>query len=350
MKLGITMPSRTAALPRIHEYAGRAEEAGFDSVWTYEVYRSPFAMLYGSAQVTSSIALGTGLAAAFPRSPFEAANAAADVDEISGGRLTLGIGTGVPEFLQAFHSVKYERPVGRLREYVECLRRSWAYLAGEKVDNYEGQTYSFTAPPFNPWGLREMPRPHIPILLAAMRPQLLSLAGQLADGWIGYLATPKFLEERVIPGLEKGCQKAGRDISELDIAADVICCPHPDREVAIRRAKLHVGFYVTHPVSDVVAELHGVEDHIATVRRNLMTRGLDGLADTPDELVELFAIAGTPEECRQQLEPYSVLPHVVLHTPYVPPFTAEESDDCFRQIVDTFRRDEPDRGTSDERL
>jgi alkanesulfonate monooxygenase SsuD/methylene tetrahydromethanopterin reductase-like flavin-dependent oxidoreductase (luciferase family) len=223
---------------------------------------------------------------------------------------------------------------------VECLRRSWAYLAGEQVEPYQGKTYSFSPPPINPWGLRELARPRIPVLLAAMRPQLLSLCGEIADGWIGYLATPRFVEEKVIPGIERGCRKAGRDIDQLDIAADVICCPHPDRGEALRRAKLHVGFYVAHPVSDVVAELHGVQDDVNALRGEMMQKGLAAFADTPESLVELFSIYGTPEECRHQLERYTALPHVVLHTPYVPPFTAEESDDCYHQIVDTFRQDQ----------
>lgn len=174
--------------------------------------------------------------------------------------------------------------------------------------------------------------------MAAMRPQLLSLCGQLGDGWIGYLATPKFVEEKVLPGIEKGCQKAGRDISEMDISADVICTPHPDRDVAMDRAKRHVGFYVAHPVSDVVAELHGVQDEVNALRGLMMEKGLEAFAETPESLVEVFAIAGTPEECKQQLAAYEVLPHVCLHTPYIPPFTAEESDDCYQQIISAFGR------------
>jgi len=336
MKIGITMPSRTADLDRIPGYARAAEEAGFDSAWTYELYRNPFAILGDCGAATESIALGTGLAAAFARSPFEAANAAADVDERSGGRAIVGLGTGVGEFLEAFHSTNFERIVGRFREYVECMRRSFAYLAGEDVEPYEGKTYSIKPPPLNPWGLRPMVRPQIPILMAAMRPQMLSLCGQLGDGWIGYLATPRFVEELVLPNIEKGCLKAGRDIADLDVTAEVICCPHPDRDEALRRAKLHVGFYVAHPVSDVVAELHGVQDDINALRADMAQRGLDAFEDTPESLVELFAIAGTPEECRQQLDQYRALPHVVLHTPYVPPFTAEESEDCYHQIIDAF--------------
>jgi probable F420-dependent oxidoreductase len=336
MKLGITMPSRIGPMDKIPEYARVAEDASFDSVWTYEVYRNPFCMLSTAALSTSKIELGTGLAAAFSRSPFEAANAAADVDELSGGRMTLGLGTGVPEFLKAFHSTDYDRPAKRMREYVECLRRSWSYLADEAVESYEGEIYRFDPPPTTPGGRREMPRPQVDLHIAAMRPMLLSICGQLGDGWIGYLATPRFMEEVVLPNIERGCNKVGKDIAKMDIAADVICTPHPDRDVAMRRARLHVGFYVSHPVSDVVAEVHGVQDEIADVRRLLGEKGLAGLTETPDSLVELFAIAGTPDECRQQLEQYAALPHVVLHTPYIPPFSVEECDDCYHQIVDAF--------------
>jgi len=336
--LGITMPSLFGPMSNIAQYAGRAEAAGFDSAWTYEVYRNPFCILSTAASASSTVQLGTGLAAAFSRSPFELANAAADVDELSGGRMRLGLGTGVPEFLKAFHSTGYERPVRRMREYVECVRRSWVYLSGEEVQPYEGEIYSFQPPPMNPWGRREMGRTDIPILVAAMRPQLLALAGEIGDGWIGYLATPRFIAESVMPGIEVGCRKVGKDIDTMDIAADVICTPHPDRDVAMRRARLHVGFYVAHPVSDVVAELHGVQDDVAALRGLMLEKGLAAFEETPDSLVELFAIAGTPEECRQQLDEYRDVPHVVLHTPYIPPFTAEESEDCFQQIIDTFAR------------
>jgi probable F420-dependent oxidoreductase len=338
LKLGITMPSRTAPLARIPDYARMADEAGFDSVWTYELYRNPFAMLCTSALTTSNAQLCTGLATAFNRSPFEAANAAADVDELSGGRMKLGLGTGVPEFLEAFHSTDFKTPIKRLSEYVEVLRRSWAYLAGEEVEAFNGKYYQFAAPPINPWGLRDMVRPQIPILVAGMRPQLLKLCGAKADGWIGYLWTQKFFEQVVLPNITEGARSAGRDPDALDLACEIICCVHPDRDVALARAKKHVGFYVAHPVSDVVAEIEGVQDLVNGLRMSMMQKGLAAFEDTPEELVELFSITGTPEECRQKLDNYKELPHLALHTSYVPPFTAEESEDCYLQIVDAFKR------------
>lgn len=336
MRIGVTMPTRTAPLEKVPEYARLADEAGFDSVWSYELYRNPFAMLCTSALTTSRATLGTGLAAAFPRSPFELANAAADVDELSNGRMLLGLGIGVPEFLEAFHSTDAKRAVGRVREYIDVLRLSWTYLHAGEAEAYEGEHYRFTPPPLNPWGVRTVARPRIPIYLAAMRPQLLALTGQKADGWVGYLATPRFVEERVIPGIAVGAEKAGRDVADIDLACEVICSVSPDRDVAMRRARIHVGFYVAHPVSDVVVQLHGLEEEQGRIRQAFMTEGLAGLEKTDDRLVEAFSISGTPEEARQKLDDYEAIPHLVLHTPYVPPLTAEESEDAYRNIVSAF--------------
>jgi alkanesulfonate monooxygenase SsuD/methylene tetrahydromethanopterin reductase-like flavin-dependent oxidoreductase (luciferase family) len=336
MRIGITMPTRTAPLERIPEYARLADEAGFASIWSYELYRNPFTLLALAATTSRRATLATGLTGAFPRSPFECANGAADVDELTGGRMLLGLGTGVPEFLEAFHSTDARQMVGRMREYIDVLRLSWQYLAHGEAASFEGEHYRFVPPPLNPWGVRAGGRDRIPIYLAAMRPKLLALTGEKADGWIGYLATPRFLERQVIPAIAAGAEAAGRDPGEVELAAEIICCVSPDRDVALRRARIHVGFYVAHPVSDVVAAEHGLEADVAAVRQALMTEGFAGLEKTSDRLVEAFSIAGTPEEARQQVDQYGALTHLALHTPYIPPLDAAESDDAYRQIVAAF--------------
>jgi alkanesulfonate monooxygenase SsuD/methylene tetrahydromethanopterin reductase-like flavin-dependent oxidoreductase (luciferase family) len=335
-RIGVTMPTRTAPLEWIPEYAKLADEAGFQSIWSYELYRNPFALLCLAATESKNATLGTGLTGAFPRSPFECANGAADVDEITDGRMLLGLGTGVPEFLEAFHSTDASKMVGRMSEYIDVLRLSWQYLRNGEAEAMEGEYYSFSPPPLNPWGVRGSNSESIPIYLAAMRPQLLALTGRKADGWMGYLATPQFVEEKVLPGIAAGAEKVGRDPSEVGIAGEVICCVSPDREVAYRRARLHVGFYVAHPVSDVVAEVHGLQEDVAALRQAMMTEGFAAFEKTSDELVEAFSITGTPDEAREKLVGYDNFTHLALHTPYTPPFTAEESDDAYRQIIDAF--------------
>jgi len=167
---------------------------------------------------------------------------------------------------------------------------------------------------------------------------MLKLAGAEGDGWIGYLYTQKFFDQIVLPNIAEGARSTGRDPDALDLACEIICCVHPDRDVALARAKKHVGFYIAHPTSDVIAELEGVQDLVNDLRIAMMQKGPAALEDTPEELVELFSISGTPEECRQKLDRYRDLSHVALHASYTPPFTAEESEDCYKQIIDAFKR------------
>ena len=105
----------------------------------------------------------------------------------------------------------------------------------------------------------------------------------------------------------------------------------------MRRARLQVGFYAVHPVSDAVARLHGFQDAVDDLRARMRREGLAAFAHTDDRIVEALSISGTPEEARQKLAEFDgVIEHVVLHCPYVPPFTAEESADCFTNIIEAF--------------
>jgi probable F420-dependent oxidoreductase len=340
VRVGISMPGLSTPLERFREYAELAETAGFDSVWDYEFYRNPFVVHAGAAAATDSIQLATGIAEAFTRSPFELANAAADIDDLSDGRLVLGIGTGGADFLEAFHSTDARKPVSRMREFIDVLRLSWDHLGTMEPASYEGSFYRFQSLPLNPWGGRQLARARIPIYLAAIRPKMLQLAGEKADGVLGYLWTPEYVRDRVLPNVSKGASESGREASTVDIAGLVICSVSDDREVALRRARIQVGMYVAYPLSDVMVQFHGFEQEQQAIREAMLSEGMAALERvTSDKLVETFSLAGTPDEVRDQMGPYEeVLSHVVLHTPYVPPLTADECDDAFRGIVDTLGR------------
>jgi probable F420-dependent oxidoreductase len=337
MRIGVTLPSRKGPIGAVGEKARRAERAGFQSVWSYEVYRNPFTLLSVAAANTERAMLGTGLAAAFSRSPFEAANAAADIDDMSGGRMLFGLGTGVPEFLRAFHSSDTERPVGRMSEYLDVLRLSWEYLATGRADRFEGQHYRFKAPRVNPWGERELPRQQIPIGLAAMGPKLIELCGRKADAWLGYFTTQKYVDEFVRGHLEAGARKAGRDACEIEIYAETVCSVSTDRDLAMSRARKQVGFYATHSAGAHVAAIHGLQDAVNDLREGFVREGIAAFERTDDRLVDLLSITGTPEEARQKLAQYEGhVDHIMLHAPYVPPIEPEESADAFSNILDTF--------------
>jgi alkanesulfonate monooxygenase SsuD/methylene tetrahydromethanopterin reductase-like flavin-dependent oxidoreductase (luciferase family) len=116
-----------------------------------------------------------------------------------------------------------------------------------------------------------------------------------------------------------------------------VCSVSPDRKLAIARAKHQLGFYLMHPVSDGPVATLGLQDAVADLRTAARANGPAAFVNTDERLVDAFSISGTPEEARQKLAEYrDIVPHVVLHAPYVPPFTAEESDDAYRNIITTF--------------
>lgn len=339
-KLGVTMPILNQPISAFPTMARAAEDAGFDSVWDYEFYRNPFVMHGMTSQATERITLAAGLAITCNRTPFEYANAALDVDEASGGRLLLGIGTGAGGFADVFSGNPIDHPATRLREYIHAIRLCWEHLDTGKPLDFQGRYYGFANPPFNPFGLRPVLRRDIPIYIAALRPTMLKLAGELSDGVIGYMMSPRYLDEVVWPNLKAGAQKAGRDVSTLDIASETICSISTDRAEAYRRARIQVGIYASYPVSEPLVDQLGLQKQRLEVLNALMTEGPGCLERVvSDELVDALSITGTPDECRRKLADFTDrLPHVILHTPYVPPLAQEESADAFSNIVETFGR------------
>lgn len=337
MKIGVTLPSRVGSMANVAALAALADTAGFDAQWSYEVFRNPLLVTATAAMSTSRSRVGTGIIGAFSRSPFDLANSAADLDDISGGRMMLGIGTGAPEALRAFHNTGAEAPISRMREYIDVLRRSWEFLATGSAQPFEGEHFNFRPPPVNPWGAREMVRTQIPLYLAAMRPHMLGLCGRQADGWIGYFYTPELLDSYVRPHLARGAAKVGRSDAEIEVCIEVVCSISHDRELAMARARRQVGFYAVHPITDSLMTEYGLIDDVNELRRRFRAQGVDAFAHTSDRLVEKLSITGRPEEARQKLAAYGG--HVdlmMLHTPYVPPLTVDDATDAFTNIVTTF--------------
>jgi probable F420-dependent oxidoreductase len=339
-RIGVSLPMLNQPYERYAEFAALAEDAGFDSVWDYEFYRNPFITHALNARATSRIQLGTGIATAATRTPYEMANAAADVDELSGGRTLLGLSTGGAGWMDCFTGTDIDRPLTRLREYIHVIRQLWDHFETDEPFDFQGKIYRASSPPFNPWGTRNLVRPRIPIYLAGLKERMTQLAGEIADGVFGFLPTPSFIQDHVIPNVAIGAAKAGRDPSEIEVTALVICSVSHDREEALRRARINVGNYVAYPVGSTVVEFMGLQEDRDHVLMRLLSEGPAALATAAsDELVRTFAIAGTPDEAAEQLAAYEgVLPHIVLHTPYVPPIDQAASEDAFRSMVQAFAR------------
>jgi alkanesulfonate monooxygenase SsuD/methylene tetrahydromethanopterin reductase-like flavin-dependent oxidoreductase (luciferase family) len=338
-RLGITMPILNQPMSKFPELAKLADEAGFDSVWDYEFFRNPFVIHATCAESTTRIRHATGIATTCSRSPFEMANAAADLDELTGGRTIVGLATGGAMWTDVYNGANVEHPLTRLREYVACLRALWKHLGDGEDFKVQGKYHSAASPIFNPWGVRDMVRPQIPVYLSVVRPRMLQLAGEIGDGMLGYMMTPQYLRDTAVPNITKGAEKAGRTRADIDIAALVICSVSHDRDEAIRRARINVGNYICFPGADPMVQANGVADVRDHVAQKLLAEGPVAFDLIPEDVVKLFAICGTPDEGREQLQAFDgLLDHIVLHTPYVPPLAQPDSEDCFRQTVAAFSR------------
>ena len=177
MRLGVgftPFETRTDVIARV---AGHAEEIGLDRVdvaegWTHD----SLIVLAELAARTSRIGLGTSIISVWGRTPATMALGAAGLQRLSGGRFSLGIGAGSPPLAEGFHGLGWERPLARLRETLIAVR---ALLAGDRLPE--------PAPGARPLRLGVVPESPVPILLAALAPGSVRLAGELADGWTPFL-------------------------------------------------------------------------------------------------------------------------------------------------------------------
>jgi len=287
--------------------------------------------LGAAALATNRIKLGTGIAVALSRHPVVTANEAADVDELSHGRMILGLGTGAEPILQAVYDTELTHPIPRMREYIEAMRTVWGAVDSSAPASYSGTYYKLQLGGFH----RPLVRKRIPIYLAGVKPKIIQLAGELAEGHVGYFYSPRYLKEVVHPNLAIGAKRAGRDVAEVDVSSFMVCSVSKDRKEALRRARIQMGYYAG--LVGGFCHWHGLEKEQRAIFESFMKEGPQALERTDEKLVQAFSIYGTPDECRRQLASFEgILPLSVLHTPYIDPLTAEESEDALRGIVETF--------------
>jgi alkanesulfonate monooxygenase SsuD/methylene tetrahydromethanopterin reductase-like flavin-dependent oxidoreductase (luciferase family) len=202
-----------------------AESLGYESVYvTHIAGRESLTVLTAYALATTSIRIGSGVVPIYTRTPATMAQTAATIDELSGGRLTLGLGVSHRPVVEGWHGQTIDRPVAEMREYASIVR---AILRGE--DPPRGEKWQTG---FHLAGLE--PRPRLPIYIAALSPAMLRLAGELADGVILWLCNPSYIEQVVTPELRAGRERAGLTLDGFDVVAAVPAALTDDREGAYR--------------------------------------------------------------------------------------------------------------------
>ena len=212
------------------ELAQRADAAGFDAVLSVEFFnRHGYVSLGAIAQATRRVRIGTGIANAFTRTPLLHASAAMDLDELSGGRMILGLGSGTRRMNQDWYAVPFAKPAARMRELVELLRAAFAAQKGGGF-RWDGEHWKLSVPIYSrPGAVRDT----IPIWVAAVNRGMIAAAGAVADGLVGHpIATRRWHREVTLPGLREAEQAAGRAAGACELAPYVLTSIQPQRDHA----------------------------------------------------------------------------------------------------------------------
>ncbi|WP_433382805.1 LLM class flavin-dependent oxidoreductase [Actinoplanes sp. CA-142083] len=319
------------SLAELLSAARDAEAAGAGVAWAPELHRSAPVVAAALATATSRVGVGTGIALAFARSAMLTALSAADLDELSGGRFRLGLGTGVGRLNRDWHGVAFDQPVARLRDTVAIVR---AVLAGGDPLVHSG-VRSISV---HGWRRPYPPvRPNIPIYLAAVGPRLVRLAGEVADGWLSHeICPPAALRTRIWPALAVGLDRSGRERRAFDVVAAACCSVSADAFEARRRAANVVGFYASvRSYADMFAA-GGFGAVTAAASAALRSgRPADALGDlVPDDMIDAYAIAGTPSFCASRISDFSGLADAVKLSPPSYGLAADEVRDAQKSLLE----------------
>lgn len=284
--------------------AKAAEDAGFDSVWATELYRTSFAQLSLISSATRNIKLGTAVALAFVRTPLVTSLTALDLDEMSHGRLILGLGTGARRTNEMWHGISHGKPVTRIKECIDVIRLITGRAHAETSLKYEGEYYDINTGgylrPFRPV------RDSIPIYLAGVGAGMCRAAGEKADGYLGHVVcSRRYLKETVLPSIKAGLDAAGRARKDFKAASIITCAISRDRDKAMRAARATIAFYATVRTYDPPFKLHGFSDEAQRIR-DAFTKGDTGamIEAVTDDMVETFAAVGGADECRKKIDSY----------------------------------------------
>ena len=290
-----------------------------DTVWIPETWgMENFSMLSLACVENKFSKIGSSIINIYSRSPSLIAMGAATVDTISNKRLVLGLGTSTKPLIEDFHGDKFEKPVKRMKEYVEIIR---LILTGKTI-NYSGEIFSLKDFSL----LIKPPRNTIPIYLAAVNQKMVELAWEIADGVIFYLR-PKNEIKSTITSMKN--QK------KIDTTLQIITCIHDDSEKAIFRAKKTIAFYVS--VGKIYREFlaqNGFKNETKNIFEEYKKTGLTNNHEfVPESMVNELCISGTPNECKKQLKQFR---ETGINLPIIQFNPIDNVQDSFDLVTSTF--------------
>ena len=294
-RLALSIPHQGFTLPEHIEIVKEAEKLGYTDAWSYEVDSVDCFSILALAAQHSNMRLGTAIANVYTRGPATLAQSAASIAELAPGRFELGIGAGSQIIIETWNGGKFRKPLTRVREMAQVLRPA---LAGERVI-FQGETinvngFRLSTPPAQP------PRIHI----AALRENMLKLAGELGDGCIINWLSAEDCKQSIAV-VREAAEKAGRDPDKIEITARLminIDPPSPEAEVMRRRM---INSYLHVPVYKAFHQWLGRTETLKGMWESWDAGDRKGaVANTPAAVVDDLVLHGSAEERNAHVQRY----------------------------------------------
>ena len=308
---GVRLENDPSLSPQDYQELGKlAEDLGYDTVWVPEGGgRDSLTSLATIAMKTERVRLGTGILPIYARTATNTAMGAAGMAAVSGDRFILGLGVGHRPTVEGRDGVPFRQPMARLRETISIVR---GLLSGDTVAA-EGRHFNIASASLG----GATPRERVPIYIAALGPQMLELAGEMADGVLMNWTAESFVAQSA-EHVKRGAERAGRDPSEIDIAGYVRVAPGGD-EAAVRASLAgQVARYATNAFYRNFFVETGFGDEMAEAAEALAAGDVARASEAiTREMQDQVAVVGSPGECRAALERRRA---AGLQSPVVAPF------------------------------
>jgi len=261
-----------------------------DAIWVPETWgMENFSMLSAVSSRATTQKIGSSIINIYSRSPASIAMGAVTVDTLSKGRVILGLGTSSLPIVETFHGYNFEKPLQRMKEYVEIIK----LITSGKPINYSGEIFNLK----NFTLLIKPQRESIPIYIAAVNEKMVNLTWDVGDGVIFYLRPKNEMKETIQKMQSK---------RKIDVTCQIITCVSENSEEAIERAKKTLAFYVS--VGKIYREFlanNGFEKETLNIFEEFKKSGFSSNHElVTDSMLKELAISGTPEECKKQLETF----------------------------------------------
>ena len=283
------------------DFAQRGEAAGFRSAWFPEItFADSFGPATAAALKTERVGIGTGVVGIWSRSAVTMALQAATLHQLSGGRLILGLGVQARGYVRGWHGQEYRKPVEAMRDYVTILRKSFA---GGLV-SHEGEVFSVSNFHLD----MELPQPPPKIVIAANGPKMIELAGEIADGIVGWFQSVEYVRDVTMPALRRGAERAGRSLDGFDATVGfpaVVTRDDSGIELAKGQAMMYATALGSAPAYLESARAAGFGAEAEAIGERVRAGDLRGaVAAVSDEMAAALLMCGSADRVRARIDAY----------------------------------------------